>query len=170
MRLHITLMASALLVPTLTSAYRSPKHIFSTNDIQGDFDGNTFETDSTILCGCDACVTCPEESDEPFADRDGTMLYPIDSEFGFTVADFDGAEAKVRDSIYQEGFAGDITDTSGQLVGIRVSDAATSTYKVKPPLGTWCQGLGGSSVKCSTEHYVVMEHVLTVRPCPRIVQ
>ena len=45
--------------------------------------------------------------------------------------------------------------------GIAVSNAATDTYKVKPPMGTWCRGLGGNSVKCETEHYSVMEHILT---------
>jgi hypothetical protein len=28
-------------------------------------------------------------------------------------------------------------------------------------MGTWCQGLGGTSVKCETEQYVSMEHVLS---------
>ena len=45
--------------------------------------------------------------------------------------------------------------------GVAVSNAATDTYKVKPPLGTWCRGLGGNSVKCETEHYSVMEHILS---------
>ena len=49
----------------------------------------------------------------------------------------------------------------GIQIGIQVSNAATETYKVKPPLGTWCQGLGGTSVKCETEHYTVLEHVLS---------
>ena len=42
-----------------------------------------------------------------------------------------------------------------------ISNAATDTYKVKPPIGTWCRGLGGNSVKCETEHYTVMEHILS---------
>lgn len=86
---------------------------------------------------------------------DGDVLYPIDSEFGFYVTDFEGAEPKVRDGDYQEGFAGNIDG------GVKIANAATDTCKVKPPLGTWCQGLGATSVKCSTEHYTVMEHVLT---------
>jgi hypothetical protein len=59
-----------------------------------------------------------------------------------------------------EGFVGNIMD-AGVQIGIQVSNAPTLKYKVKPPLGTWCQGLGGTSVKCETEHYTVMEHVLS---------
>ncbi|MEN8763507.1 MAG: thrombospondin type 3 repeat-containing protein, partial [Thiogranum sp.] len=86
--------------------------------------------------------------------------YPVDSEFGYYIVDFVGAEGKIRDGDYLEGFVGNIED-AGAVVGIKVSNAATETYKVKPPLGTWCQGLGGTSVKCETEHYTVMEHVLS---------
>ena len=50
---------------------------------------------------------------------------------------------------------------SDDVVGIQVSNAPTLKYKVKPPLGTWCQGLGGTPVKCETEHYTTMEHVLS---------
>jgi hypothetical protein len=59
-----------------------------------------------------------------------------------------------------EGFVGNIVE-EGVQIGIQVSNAPTLKYKVKPPLGTWCQGLGGTSVKCETEHYTVMEHVLS---------
>ncbi len=66
----------------------------------------------------------------------------------------------MQDGYYAEGWVGNIED-GDEVVGIKVSNAETDTYKVKPPLGTWCQGLGGNSIKCSTEHYTVMEHVLT---------
>jgi len=85
------------------------------------------------------------------------MLYPVDSEFGFYVTDFVGAVEKPRDNDYGEGYAGNLPDGSG----VAIANAVTDRYKVKPPQGTWCQGLGGNSVKCSTEHYTVMEHVLS---------
>ncbi len=88
------------------------------------------------------------------------MLYPVDSEFGYYIVDFLGAQGKSRDGDYLEGFVGNIVDQGVQM-GIQVSNAATEKYKVKPPLGTWCQGLGGTSVKCETEHYTVLEHVLS---------
>ena len=96
----------------------------------------------------------------PFLDKSGVMLYPVDSEFGFYIVDFLGAQGKIRDGDYLEGFVGNIVDGE-TVIGIQVSNAATEKYKVKPPLGTWCQGLGGTSVKCETEHYTVMEHVLS---------
>ena len=112
-------------------------------------------------------------------------LYPVDSEFGYDIIDFLGAAQKTRDNDYAEGFVGDVPEdyfpTSANidgvdipfnedpvtgkdppiLGGIAVSNAATDTYKVKPPMGTWCRGLGGNSVKCETEHYTVMEHILS---------
>ena len=117
-------------------------------------------------------------------------LYPIDSEFGYDIIDFLGAAQKTRDNDYLEGFIGDVPPayfptqaiinegtideyvipyTDDPLTGkyppitggVAVSNAATDTYKVKPPLGTWCRGLGGNSVKCETEHYSVMEHILS---------
>jgi hypothetical protein len=91
---------------------------------------------------------------EPLVD-DGDVLYPIDSEFGFYITDFEGAKPKVRDSNYQEGFARNIDGV------VKIVNAAMDTYKVKLLLGTWCQGLGDISIKCSTEHYTSMEHVLT---------
>ena len=93
-------------------------------------------------------------------DKSGVTLYPVDSEFGYYVVDFLGAQGKSRDGDYMEGFVGNIVD-AGVQVGIKISNAPTLKYKVKPPLGTWCQGLGGTSVKCETEHYTTMEHVLS---------
>ncbi len=145
-------------------AYTSPTHIFSINDVQGGFDGSTFGTagpiqDNNIICGVAPGPACPDGV-APVVDKQGVTLYPVDSEFGFYVVDFLGAQQKEQDGDYQEGFVGDITD-GGEIVGIKISNSATDTYKVKPPLGTWCAGLGGNSVKCSTEHYTVLEHVLS---------
>ena len=144
-------------------AYESPVHVFSVDDVMGGFDGSTFGTegviqDTSIICGLGS-VACPADNG-PIIDRAGVTLYPVDSEFGFYVVDFLGAEGKVRDGDYMEGFVGNIED-AGVQIGIKIANAATLKYKVKPPLGTWCQGLGGTSVKCETEHYTTMEHVLS---------
>lgn len=144
-------------------AYQSPTHVFSIEDIQGGFDGSTYGPagavqDISILCGI--TDTCPANAAQPITDQDGVVLYPVDSEFGFYVVDFVGAQQKARDNDYREGFAGNITD-SGTVIGVKISNSETDRYKVKAPLGTWCQGLGGNSVKCSTEHYTVMEHALS---------
>jgi hypothetical protein len=153
--------ATGLMAGLPAQAYESPVHVFSINDVMGGFDGSTYGPagivqDATILCIPGVTqVSCPVA---PIVDKEGVTLYPIDSEFGFDVVDFLGARAKVRNNDYAEGYAGNIRD-GDTVVGVKISNAATDTYKVKPPLGTWCQGLGGNSVKCSTEHYVVLEHV-----------
>ena len=147
-------------------AYESPVHVFTINDVMGGFDGSTFGTEalgsrpSSIICDIVAGATpCPIDNG-PVIDKQGVTLYPVDSEFGFYVVDFLGAEGKSRDGDYKEGFVGNILD-GDTPIGIKVANAPTLKYKVKPPLGTWCQGLGGTSVKCETEHYVTMEHVLS---------
>ena len=146
-------------------AYESPVHVFTINDVMGGFDGSTFGTvpnDPTtgysIICD-QGGTPCPIDNG-PVIDKQGVTLYPVDSEFGFYVVDFLGAEGKIRDGDYMEGFVGNIEE-GGVPIGIKVANAPTLKYKVKPPLGTWCQGLGGTSVKCETEHYVTMEHVLS---------
>ena len=160
------LLTSLFLSVTMTGvhAYESPVHIFSINDVQGGFNGSTFgpagtTEDNSIICGAGG-VSCPDNAPAPIIDKQGVTLYPVDSEFGFHVVDFLGAAPKIRDGDYMEGFVGNITD-GGEIIGIKVSNSATDFYKVKPPLGTWCQGLGGTSVKCSTEHYTTMEHALS---------
>lgn len=142
-------------------------HVFSIEDLQVDFQGATFGdagTSSNRLAICDVDVEgspdCPFDGPQPFTDKQGVRLFPVDNTFGFHVVDFVGAEEKSLDGEYTEGFVGNIED-GDEIVGIKVSNAETDTYKVKPPLGTWCQGLGGTSIKCSTEHYTVMEHVLS---------
>lgn len=155
--------AIGMAASTSTQAYLSDVHVFSIDDIQGGFDGSTYGPAGAvqvpaILCG--VTEACPESAlVAPIVD-DGVTLYPVDSEFGFYVVDFVGAQEKIRDGDYMEGWAGNILDGT-TLVGVKISNAETDRYKVKAPLGTWCQGLGGNSVKCSTEHYTVMEHVLS---------
>jgi len=150
-------LAAGLTAQAETVTYTT-EHTFSINDVQGGFDGATYAEDPTIICGLVGGPAC--EGAEPFTDKSGVTLYPVDSEFGFFVEDYVGAAQKWRDQLYEEGFAGNIY-ANGELVGLRVSNAATSTFKVNYPEGTWCQGLGANTVKCSTEHYSVMEHVLS---------
>ena len=140
----------------------SALHVFSINDVQGGFYGSTYGQDRSIICGTPDSVetTCPEEAKQPIVDKSGTTLYPIDSEFGFYVEDYVGAAQKGRDFDYAEGWVGN-EESNGNLIGIRVSNAATDSFKVPYPLGNWCAGLGGNKVKCCSEHYVVMEHVKT---------
>ena len=135
---------------TASAEYYDAEHTFTTADIQGDFDGNTVANDQSGL-GPIICTTC-----EPMQDKSGVALYPIDNEFGFYVEDFVGAAQKHRDGEYTEGYVADLD--SG---GVMISNAATDKFKVKYPMGTWCAGLGSNSVKCSTERYVVLEHLMT---------
>jgi len=126
-------------------------HVFSIDDVQGGFDGSTYATDPSIICmgGCTGDA-------QPYEDKGGVMLYPVDSEFGFIVEDFVGAAQKDRNMDHAEGWVGNIDEG-----GVRAANADTDTFKVTPPLGSWCAGLGSNTVKCSTEHYVVMEHLKT---------
>ena len=158
-------LSTALLVASTGTAlgYQSNLHVFSIDDVMGGFDGSTFGTngatqDTDIICDL-GTTPCPADNG-PIPDKSGVTLYPVDTEFGYYIVDFLGAQGKTRDGDYMEGYVGNIVD-NGVQIGIQVSNAATDKYKVKPPLGTWCQGLGGTSVKCETEHYSVMEHVLS---------
>jgi len=150
-------LAAGLTAQAETVTYTT-EHTFSINDVQGGFDGATYAEDQTIICGVDNL--CPADGVQPFVDKSGVTLYPVDSEFGFFVEDYVGAAQKWRDQVYEEGFAGNVY-ANGELVGLRVSNAETATFKVNYPEGTWCQGLGANTVKCSTEHYSTMEHVLS---------
>ncbi|MBT8410450.1 MAG: hypothetical protein KJP02_01460, partial [Octadecabacter sp.] len=134
----------------------SSLHIFSTADVTGTFVGATQGEDGGFVdfSGENTKVT-----------KEGITLYPIDSEFGFVVTDFDGAEDKVIDGLYTEGWVGDLV-IAGQQAGIVVSDAPTDTFKTPAVLGTWLAGLGGNSVKASTEHYTVMQNVLSDQKFP----
>ncbi|MCK0153810.1 hypothetical protein MWU49_08855 [Alcanivorax sp. S6407] len=145
-------MASALPVP-----YISPTHVFSQADVTAGFDGTLAGDDSTVICGDDD--VCPTDAEQPLVDKSGTTLYPVDSEFGYIVSDFVGAAQKSRDGDYGEGFVGNHTDGDGS--GLMVANAPTVEFRAGPNRGTWCSGMGGTSVKCSSEHFVVMEHVLT---------
>ena len=143
------------------------------NDVIGGFDGATFAEDSSII-DTTATLEDPQNPDPPdysgpvraILDKEGNTLYPIDSEFGYIVTDFDGAVQKVRDQVYSEGWVGNITDDQGNVIGMALSNAVTDTFRAGLPLGTWAAGLGGNSVKASTEHYVVMQNVLSDQQFP----
>jgi hypothetical protein len=162
-------VAGLALLPLAAAIHAAPQthtvsHAFSINDIQGGANNATYATDKTILCGeAGSTVTaCPstDVTGQPIVDKQSNTLYPVESLFGFVVSDFVGAAPRIFDQDYQEGFAGNVPDT-GNGTGIAVANVQTDVFKTKPSYGTWCAGLGGVTVKCSSEHYTVMEHVLS---------
>lgn len=143
--------------PTFTSM-----HVFSTDDIVGTFEGLT---QGDIGPGDTPII---DFSATPKVTNDGVDLFPINSEFGFIVTDFDGAVDKDFEDNpeYEEGWAGDLTDAMGNQIGLVVSDAKTDTFSTPATLGTWLAGLGGNTVKASTEHYSVMQEILSDQMYP----
>ena len=135
-------------------------HTFSVDDITVTFDGTTIGSleDSSSVYDDDGSSVEPKNAD-------GTLLYAIDSEFGFDVSDFENATQKELNGDYAEGFAGNFVE-EGETIGLTVSDAVTDTFKTPAVFGTWLSGLGGSSVKASTEHYVSMQNVLSDQVMP----
>lgn len=156
----LAVIASTLLfAPTVPAATLTVSHTFSIDDVQGDFaSGQTYAQNPNILCGISGSPPCPENGPQPVPAGVHT-LYPIDSEFGFYVVDFVGGFTKVLDGSYTEGFIGNFTDAFGN--GVMTSNAVTDRFKTPKPAGTWCAGMGGTSVKCSTENFAVLEHILT---------
>jgi hypothetical protein len=135
--------------------------LFSIDGIQGDFHGTLYADDPTIVCdgvGGDpaGCEISPDGEFLPYETKSGVLMNPIDSEFGFYVSDFVGAADKVRDEEYLEGWVG--VGPGGELL---ISNIETDVFRTLPGMGTWCAGVGGDLIKCSTERYVVMEHALT---------
>ena len=147
---------SAAQEPTFGVTYVSPLRVFTIDDVIGDYSGATYAVDPDIVC---LGPVCPGE--DPFIDKDGDTLYPVDHTFGFDVMDFVGADDKVRDGVYAEGWIGTYRDAAGNVIGVKISNNDTALFKSGSPKGTWCTGLGGVSVKCESEHLTVMEHVLT---------
>ncbi len=127
------------------------QHVFSAQDVIGHVDGLTAAEDSSIVC-----LDCePKE--------DGSVdLFPIDSSFGFDVIDFVGATARAKDGTHAEGWIGDVKDPEdGEHQGVAVSSEDTEAFRTGALAGAWCAGAGANLVKCSTEQFAVMEHVLT---------
>jgi len=152
-------LGTLALAGAVSAAEYTVSHSFTIQDVQGDAgSGDTFADNPAILCNAPGAPACPVDGPQPQT-VGATTLYPIDSEFGFYVVDFVGAFDKELDGIYTEGFVGNHTDGNGS--GVMVSNAATDTLKTIKPAGTWCAGMGGTSVKCSTENFAVLEHVLT---------
>jgi len=160
--------------------YTSEDFVLSLDNVLGDFEGNTFGDDALSavigpIVDLAAPVEDPENPDPPdydgpvraILDKEGNLLSPIDSTFGSMVTDFEGATPKVRDAIYTEGWAGNLYGEDGHTItGLTISNAKTEIFKAGAPLGTWAAGLGGNSVKASTEHYVVMQNVLSDQVFP----
>jgi len=139
-------------------------HTFTVDDLVADYDGRTFGPMGNgrylaVLCGLPGVPACDADH-LPISGDEATKLYPVDSEFGFNVVAFATAfDKEIGDGVWGEGWVGNIKD-GVKRIGIEISDAETDTFKVPAPLGTWCAGIGETAVKCSTERYVVMEHVL----------
>ena len=131
----------------------SVEHVFTMDDILGGPDGVRAGEDPSIICteGCE---------DQALAD-DGLTLYPIDSGWGYDAIDYNGATSRPRDGVYADGYVGDVQGEGGEHQGIAIANVPTTVYKVGSMRGQWCGGFGGELVKCKTDHYITMEHVLT---------
>ena len=143
-----------VVAPTFTSS-----HTFSVDDITVTFGGMTIGSME------DSSSVYDDGEGAPTKDADGTTLYRIDSEFGYYVSDFENAEQKSLDGDYAEGWAGNAMD-GDEIIGLVISDSPTETFKTPAVFGTWLAGLGGSTVKASTEHYVTMQNVLSDQVTP----
>ncbi|PFG63616.1 hemolysin type calcium-binding protein [Thioclava sp. ES.031] len=150
--------------PLNTDPMFRSSHVFSTADITVTFDGMTVGAAEDPLAYFDTTGTNGTKET-----KEGVTLYPIESEFGYNVADFQDATQKVIDPEnpdYAEGWAGDVYDGEGNQLGLVISDAPTDTFKTPALYGTWLAGLGGNTVKASTEHYVVMQNILSDQKFP----
>ena len=142
-------------------AYDSGQILFSTDDVLGGVLGSTNGTsegrDGDVILGNDP----GEDTSGNIVTNDGITLSPIDSSFTTDELDFFGATPRDRDGVYEEGYAGNVSATADRLPGLALSDVATDIFKAGAPLGTWAAGLGGEAIKASTEHFTVMEAILT---------
>ncbi len=137
--------------------HESAKHVFSMDDIVGSFTGTTYAQDNSLICTTEPCV-----GELPFVDKFTAMtLWPVDTEFGWNVTHFVGAERAPRDGVYEEGWVGNYVDELNEQIGVVLSSRETKYYHTGGRKGSVCVGVGGDTVKCSAEQYTVMEHVLT---------
>ena len=144
--------------------YDSERQAFSTLDLLG---GDT-NSDTTWQTVVDRVGTSQRRdgdvlsTTESITGDEAATLFAIDDSFTTDELDFFGATPRLRDGVYEEGYAGDIpASTEYPGGGLEVSDVATDLFKAGAPLGTWGAGLGGTSIKASTEHFTVMEAILT---------
>lgn len=149
--------------PLNTSPDYRATHIFSTADVTGTFGGLT---QGDVGIGQTPVV---DFSATPVVTKSGVNLYPINSEFGYVVTDFVGAVPKdfFLNPEYEEGFVGDLIESgTGAQLGLVISDSPTDTFRTPAVLGTWLAGIGGNTVKASTEHYMVMQEILSDQAFP----
>ncbi len=144
----------------MSTAFLSDLHTFSLDDLTLTLTGLSFSDDPTLV-DTDGSVM-PQ-----ITDKDGNVLSGVDSEFGYYVTDFLGAEQKSIDGDFAEGHAGNILNPDdGSIAGISIKNAVTDIFRSGLPLGTWSLGLGGTTVKASTEHYVTMADLLSDQRFP----
>lgn len=145
-----------------TRLYQTGPIPFTLDEIIGDPTGVTEASSGDVVIGDD---DGEDTTGRIWNDKTQSYLYPIDSLFTSDVLDFYGAIVpELRDGVPDEGWVGEVTTDIpgvGVLTGLQFSDVETKQLKSGSPLGTWAAGLGGSSVKASTEHFTVMEGVLT---------
>ena len=139
-------ISTALLVASSGSAlaYQSNLHVFSVDDVMGGFDGSTFGTggatqDTDIICDL-GTTACPADNG-PFLDKSGVMLYPVDSEFGYYIVDFLGAQQKTRDQDFMEG---------SSAISSTMASRWVSRFPMRQPTSTrssrhWAPGARGSA-------------------------
>ncbi len=154
----------------MVTTHMSELHVFNVDDLSGSYDGEPARQDLG-----------PEYVVNPFVDKDGNVLHAVDSTFGFHVTDFVGAEDKMFDGDYAEGFAGNMDfgfpDDPDPLppgwvlpveAGLAVRNAKTDIFlSGANNLGTWGIGLGSqATVKQSTEHYTTMAALLSDQGFP----
>lgn len=126
-------------------------YVFNVDDVTVEFDGTTLADRPESLDLSIQVVT-----------KEGVIINPIDSEFGFYVDDFIGAQQKIWNGDFGEGFVGTLPGGDG----IAVANARTDTFSTPARLDTWPEGVGGNFVKASTEHYCVMQDILADQAFP----
>lgn len=157
---------SALLIacfagtPAMAATYYSPVHTFTMEDIQCD----------TRTYGATNCI---DLNDPILGEKDGYTYYPIDSAYSQTAVDFKPLESGLwipRDGVYNDGQIANIYDENGNVIGVKARSQETPSWKTGGLKGAWAAGLGGNSVKASTEHYDVMDHILNADWMPPLVE
>ena len=146
------------------------RHNFTTDDIVADDLGTTDIEDVNVIKDGDDGETVVGDTMVGKLDGSQTsaVLNPMDSGFTYGIEDFEGAYVQGRDGVAEEGWALDYTDNKGTVddpsddeTALLLADNETQLMKTLNLVGTWGAGLGGSTVKTSSEQFTVMEHVLS---------